>query len=168
VSPSTISWVGSTQAFLLLIVGVATGVLFDKGYFRPLLWIGAVLVVFGMMMTSLVKSYYQALLAQGICLGLGEGLLFVSSVAILPQHFTTKKVLANGIAASGSSLGGIIYPIMFRKLEQSIGFGWATRTMGFLALATLSFSLSVMKVRALPKMKRKLLDLGAVRNSPLN
>ncbi len=120
------------------------------------------LVVLGMMMTSIAKDYSHVILAQGICVGLGQGLLFVSSVAILPQHFTTKKALANGIAASGSSLGGIVYPIMFRHLEQSMGFGWTVRIMGFIAMGTLGVSISVMRLRALPKVKRKMLDLSAV------
>lgn len=56
-------------------------------------------------MTSLCTQYWAVMLAQGICVGLGSGCLFVPSVAILPQYFTTKKAFANGIAASGSSLG---------------------------------------------------------------
>jgi MFS family permease len=166
-SPSSISWIGSTQAFLLLVVGVATGVLFDKGYFRPMLWVGSVMVVFGMMMTSIAKEFTHIILAQGLCVGIAQGLLFVSSVAILPQHFTTKKALANGIAASGSSLGGIIYPIVFRQMEQSVGFGWATRTIAFLAFFTLGISISLLKLRAVPRTTRKLLDLGAVRTPAL-
>lgn len=104
-SPSNISWIGSIQAFLLLIIGAVTGPIYDAGYFRALVWTGSFLVVLGIMMTSLSTQYWEAMLAQGICVGLGSGCLFVPSVAILPQYFTTKKALATGIAASGSSLG---------------------------------------------------------------
>lgn len=56
-------------------------------------------------MTSLCTEYWQVMLAQAICIGLGCGCIFVPSVAILPQYFTTKKAIATGVAASGSSLG---------------------------------------------------------------
>ena len=102
---SSISWIGSIQACLLIFVGVITGPLFDRGYLRTLIATGTALVVFGMMMTSLCREYWQFVLAQGLVVGLGCGCLFVPSVAIIPTYFTTKKALALGIGASGSSLG---------------------------------------------------------------
>lgn len=75
------------------------------------------MIVFGYMMTSLATEYYQVMLAQGICVGIGTGCLFVPSGAIMPQYFKKRKALANGIAATGSSIGGVIYPIMFYKSQ---------------------------------------------------
>ena len=104
-TPSNISWIGSIQAYLLLLVGVITGPLYDAGYFRQLVMLGSFLVVFGMMMTSISKIYWEVMLAQAVCIGIGCGCLFLPSVAILPSYFSTRKALATGIAASGSSLG---------------------------------------------------------------
>lgn len=118
------------------------------------------------MMTSLATKYWQVVLAQGIVVGLGNGCLWVPSVAILPQYFSTRKALANGIAAAGSSCGGVIYPIVFHQLQRRVGFGWATRTIAFIALGTLSFSISVMKQRIMPKQKRKLIELEAFKEAP--
>lgn len=150
----------------MLLVGVVTGPAYDAGYFRSLITTGAVLIPLGFMMTSLAKEYWQTLLAQAFCIGIGNGCLFIPSVAILPQYFSTRKALANGIAASGSSLGGIIYPIVFRRLEQQVGFGWATRTVGFISLVTVWFSVLVMKPRVIPKQTRHLTDLAAFRELP--
>jgi MFS family permease len=104
-TPSNISWIGSIQAYLLLLVGSVTGPMYDAGYFRSLLLTGSFLVVFGMMMTSICTEYWQLMLAQGVCVGLGCGCIFVPSIAILPTYFSTRKASATGIAASGSSLG---------------------------------------------------------------
>lgn len=104
-SPSDISWIGSVQAFLLMLVGALTGPIYDAGYFRALLAVGSFGVVFGFMMLSLAKTYWQVILAQGVCVGLGAGCLFVPSVAILSTYFSTRIATAMGIAASGSSLG---------------------------------------------------------------
>lgn len=118
------------------------------------------------MMTSLCREYWQVVLAQGIVVGLGNGFLWVPSVAILPQYFTTRKALANGLAAAGSSMGGIVYPITFRQLEKHVGFGWATRAIAFIALGTLMFSITVMKQRVMPKQKRDLFDFSGFKEAP--
>jgi len=165
-SPSNISWIGSIQAFLLLIVGVITGPAYDAGYFRTLISLGAFLIPFGLMMTSLCSKCWQVVLAQAICVGLGNGCMFIPSVAILPQYFSTRKALVNGIAASGSSLGGVIYPIVFRQLYPRIGFPWATRVLGFISSVTSLFSVAVMRVRVVPKQKRALLELSAFKEFP--
>jgi MFS family permease len=162
-SPSSIAWIGSIESALLMLVGVITGPLFDAGYFYVLVPVGTFLVVFGLMMTSLSTEYYQIMLAQGICVGIGTGCLFVPSVALLPQYFKKKRGLANGIAASGSSIGGVLYPIVFHQLQQEIGFPWATRVLGFLSLATCIVSICVMRLRFRPQEKRALLQLSAFR-----
>lgn len=160
-SPSEISWIGSIQSFLSLMVGVFTGPLYDAGYFRYIICAGGFLVPFGYMMTSICTQYWQVLLAQGFVIGIGNGCLFVPAVAILPQYFSTKNPLVNGIAASGSSLGGIVIPFVMTRLERQVGFGWATRTIGFIAMATGAVSIATMKPRLTPKSKRKLLEIAA-------
>lgn len=104
-SAANLSWIGSIQAFLLLFVGALTGVIYDAGYLRSLLWVGAGLSVFGMMMTSISTHYWHFVLAQGIMTGCGFGSLFVPSIAIVSQYFSTRKTFATGIASTGSSLG---------------------------------------------------------------
>ncbi|KAL5338993.1 major facilitator superfamily domain-containing protein [Aspergillus crustosus] len=158
---STIAWIGSLQSFLLMLFGVVTGPLFDAGYFRALLGFGTIMLPFGFMMISISSKFWHLILAQGICIGLACGCLFVPAIAILPQYFRQKRGLANGIAATGSSIGGVIYPIMFNQLQKSVGFHWATRAVGFLAFGTCLISLSLMRMRFIPKEKRKLIQLGA-------
>ncbi|RAK96110.1 major facilitator superfamily protein [Aspergillus ibericus CBS 121593] len=163
---STISWIGSLQSFLIMFLGVLSGPVYDAGYLFPLLYTGSFLVVFGHMMLSLCHEFWQILLAQSFCIGIGAGLLFVPSVAILSTYFTTKLPFAVGIAASGSSVGGVIYPIMLRNLQSEVGFGWSVRITGFIALFGLSISCISMKVRVLPATRRKMVDLAAFREVP--
>lgn len=160
-SSSSISWIGSIQAFLLMEVGALTGPIYDAGYFRELLIAGSFLLVLGQMMLSLCHTYWQVLLAQAFCIGLGTGCLFVPSVAILSTYFSTRIGTAIGIAVSGSSFGGVIYPIVFHKLLPQIGFAWTTRVLGFLVLGTMVIPNLCMRVRVLPAKSRSLLDLKA-------
>lgn len=104
VSNSDISWIGSIQAFLVCATTVVAGPVFDRGHSRILVMFGSIVGVFGMMMTSLCTEYWQLMLAQGMCVGVGSGCLFLPAIAIIPSYFTTKRALATGIAASGSSL----------------------------------------------------------------
>ena len=104
-SASDISWIGSIQPFLLMIVSAIAGPIYDAGYSRQLVFAGSCLTVLGMFLLSICKEYWHVLLAQGICNGLGAGLLFVPSVAIISTYFTTKIATAVGIAACGSSVG---------------------------------------------------------------
>lgn len=124
------------------------------------------MVVFGLMMASLGYEYYQLLLAQGFCIGIGAGCLFIVSVAIIPQYFSTKRAFAIGIAASGSSLGGVIYPIVFHELQPVVGYGWATRIMGFIALATLSVPCVCIRLRVLPPPRKTIIDFSGFKELP--
>lgn len=146
-----------------MMIGVITGPLFDAGYFRALICFAAFLLPFGLMMTSLATEYWQLILSQGVCIGLAAGCLFVPSVAILPQYFRAKRGLANGFAASGSSIGGVVYPIMFDRLQKKVGFAWATRALGFVCFGTICISISIMRQRFQPKEKRKLVQLSALK-----
>lgn len=166
-SPSEISWIGTFQAFLLVALSLVVGPIFDRGYFRALIIIGTFLTVLGIMMTSLATQYWQVFLAQGLTTGLGTGCLFLPSVATVATYFTTKRALAIGIVASGGSIGSVIYPIVFQRLEPRIGFPWATRALGFIALGTLLISIAVMRARLPPTRKaRAVLDLGAFKYAP--
>lgn len=104
-TPSSISWIGSVQIFLLMVGGALTGPIYDAGHFRLLIAVGSFLIVFGHMMLSLCTSYWQIILAQAFCIGIGTGCLFVPAVGIISTYFHSKLALATGIAASGSSLG---------------------------------------------------------------
>ncbi|GFF27512.1 monocarboxylate permease homologue, mch4 [Aspergillus udagawae] len=165
-SSSNISWIGAIQAFMLLVVGVITGPVYDSGYFYALAATGSILVVVGFMALSVCAEYRQVLLAQAICVGVGNGCLYIPSVAIISQYFSSRRAIATALAASGSSFGGVLYPIVFRQLQPHIGFGWATRALGFLVLATTSFSLSVMRVRQVPKQRRFLTEFSAFKEVP--
>ena len=165
-SSSNISWIGCITAFMLLFCGVFVGPVYDRGYLRTLLVVGAFMVVFGHMMLSLCTKYWEVLLAQGFVIGIGTGCLFVPCVAIIPQYFSTKLGAAVGLAASGSALGGVIYPIVLYRLIGDIGFGWAVRVVGFIALGTLLVPISVMQLRVKPPKVRAMFDVASFTDIP--
>lgn len=165
-SPSTIAWIGSIQGCFVIGGAIISGRLVDGGYSTYLLYIGSFLVVFGMMMASISSEFYQLFLSQGVCVGLGCSMLFLTSVAIVAQYFTTKRAAAMGIVACGSSVGGVIYPIMIHKLIEEVGFGWATRILAFMILALMSIPCLVLRHRLPPRKSGPLIDPASLRDLP--
>ncbi|WQF87083.1 Putative major facilitator superfamily, MFS transporter superfamily [Colletotrichum destructivum] len=170
-SADAIAWIGSIQSCLVLLVGVLVGPLYDAGYFRSLTLTGIALVFLGLCMTSLASRYWQTLLAQAFCVGLGAGCLYIPSVAIIPQWFARRRALATGVVATGSGLGGVVYPLIIQGLLPRVGFPWATRVIAFISLATNAFAFAVLRERKpgglgteMQRRRRVMLDLSAYRN----
>lgn len=104
--------------------------------------IGSVGVVFSLMMTSLCKEFYQFILAQGVLLGISMALLVCPVLALIGQYIKVKRALAMAIVISGSSLGGVVWPIVLTQLlkKPNIGFGWTMRIAGFIMVPLLSLT----------------------------
>ncbi|KAG6861478.1 hypothetical protein C0995_016257 [Termitomyces sp. Mi166 len=115
-------------------LGVVSGKLFDKGYFRFLVITGSAIFSFSLFMLSLTQpqQYYQVFLAQGVGMGIGLGLTFVPSVSILVIHFEQRRALASGIALSGGSIG-------------AIGFAQGVRATAYLVLGCLVVANGLMR-----------------------
>ncbi|KAI0076206.1 MFS general substrate transporter [Panus rudis PR-1116 ss-1] len=134
-SPSTISWIGSLQLWVFFFCGGIVGRIFDAYGPRILMIPGAIILTVGTMLTSICTKYYQYMLCQGVLFGLGIGLLFYPALASVSTHFKKYRATALGLALSGSGVGGVIYPIMFRQLFELCGFAWGVRISGFIGLA---------------------------------
>ncbi|EZG01117.1 hypothetical protein H106_08462 [Trichophyton rubrum CBS 735.88] len=149
-SPSSVAWIPSLELFMMYLVAPLCGKGFDNFGPRYLLIGGSLFHVFGLMMTSLSTEYYQILLAQGICSPFGAGFLFYPTMNSTVTWFYKKRALAVGIVASGSSLGGIIMPIMITKLIPMLGFPWTMRVCAFLILGLCIVACSCVKSRIPP------------------
>ncbi|KAK7689981.1 hypothetical protein QCA50_006621 [Cerrena zonata] len=134
-TPSTISWIGSLQLWVFFFSGGFVGRLFDAYGPHVLMIPGTLILVVSTMITSICTQYYQYILCQGVFFGLGVGLLFYPSLAAISTHFSKYRATALGIAVAGSGVGGVIYPILFRRLFTTCGFAWGVRIAGFMGLA---------------------------------
>ena len=58
--------------------------------------------------------------------------------------------------------GGVIYPILFRRLLASVGFAWATRTIAFIMLCTSILPLICLRKRIASTKTRTILNINAL------
>ncbi|GAB1217487.1 MFS sugar transporter [Aspergillus terreus] len=133
--------------------GPIIGRIYERQGPRYLLLFGSFMHVLGLMMASLGTEYYQILLAQGICSPIGISCLFTPATYCTLTWFHRRRGLAMGIISAGSSLGGVVFPIMIDHLITDLGFAWAIRIAAFLILAMLIFSNLTVRSRIQPDPK---------------
>lgn len=166
VTPSAISWIGSIQLFLIYFMGTFSGRALDAGYYRAVLVCGCFLQVLAVFITSISSRYWQLLLAQGICKGLGDGLVFCPTVALVATYFSKRRALAIACAASGGATGGIIFPLIAQQLLPKAGFGWTVRVMGFVILFNSAIAISLARIRLPPRQTGPLVEWAAFKEKP--
>lgn len=104
-------------------------------------------------MVSLSSEYYQFMLVQGVLMGSAVAFLQFPAFAVVAQYFDKKRAAALGLMVSGSSIGGVVFPIVLSKLLNSsnIGFGWSMRIIGFMMLPFMLFACFVIRPRVPPR-----------------
>ncbi|EFE41002.1 hypothetical protein TRV_04294, partial [Trichophyton verrucosum HKI 0517] len=157
---STISWITSMEFFFMMFMSPVAGRLFDRYGPRVPLLIGTVLHVLGLMMASISTKYYQFVLSQSVCSGIGASFIFnpaMAAVCVIPfangrsnlnvnclfqpqTYFRERRGLIAGLTVAGSSLGGVIFPLMVQHLLPAVGFGWTMRICAFLILGLLIYA----------------------------
>ncbi|KAJ5667309.1 hypothetical protein N7507_003173 [Penicillium longicatenatum] len=138
---SDISWIGGFQVFCLLFMSMLSGRATDAGLARLVVGAGAVSLLLGTFMTSLATTYWQIFLAQGLCIGIGQGLMWLPSVTLISTYFVRLRVLAVTAAATG--------------------FPWAVRCMGFVVLVMVVLILALLRPRLPPRKSGPLVEWGA-------
>ncbi|TLD21552.1 hypothetical protein PspLS_08910 [Pyricularia sp. CBS 133598] len=172
---SQIAWVGSVQTFLAYALCVVAGRLADAGYIRSTVSVGSVFVVVGTLATSWAVQYWQILLAQGLCTGLGLGLITTPTLTVVNSYFDSKRSVAVASATVGTGVGSIVFPAVVQLLIPQVGFAWAVRCSALVALIFCSVGVVLLRPREQPqpeqaadaaaddKSSLPLIDLGALR-----
>jgi MCP family monocarboxylic acid transporter-like MFS transporter 10 len=104
-SSSSISWILTTQLFLMFFLSQPVGMIVDMFGPRTILVPTCLLAIAGLIGLSFATEYWQIFLAQSLCFGLGAAGVFVPGLVSASQYFKKKRAFAVGIVASGSSVG---------------------------------------------------------------
>lgn len=78
------------------------------------------------------------------------------AAAVISHHFARHRAIAVGIAFTGSSVGGIVFPIMLNKMltNPHIGFATTVRWMAGLMAVALFVGNALVRTRLPPRKER--------------
>ncbi|GME78782.1 unnamed protein product [[Candida] boidinii] len=147
VPTSTISWIFSIYSFLMLGSCVLSGTYFDRNGARLPLVLGSIMLVGGVLGMGNSTKVYQFILSFSILCGFGSGILMSPVIGAISHYFKKNRATANGIATNGGSVGGVIFPLMLRKLYTQVGFMWSMRILALLCGVCLALSFFLVKER---------------------
>lgn len=144
---SVLTLIGSLQPFTVFLSSIPAVSIMNRVGARPAIALGGAIMIFAFMMISICKQVWQLFLAQGILFGLGCGLSVFVAYSLPPQWFKKRRALAVGLCASGSSLGGMLWPIAFSSLVSNVGFAWANRIIGFIYIPLVAVAVFAAEAR---------------------
>lgn len=72
------------------------------------------------------------MLTFGVMAGVGSSLIFTPAFTAPGHYFRDKRGEATGLATTGGSIGGVIFPLILGKTIPKIGFPWGARILGFI------------------------------------
>ncbi|OAQ99240.1 hypothetical protein LLEC1_02103 [Akanthomyces lecanii] len=166
ISQSQVSWIGSIQFLLTYGMCTVSGRLADAGYIHSTVAVGAFLVVLGTFMTSLGSQYWHFLLSQGLCVGFGLGTMFMPPLAVATSYFDKRRTMAVTCAATGTGIGGVVFPAIIQYLIPKVGFPWAVRVSAFVALIATGTALLLLRPRLKPRRSGPLVEWSAFTEKP--
>jgi predicted MFS family arabinose efflux permease len=118
-----------------LIVSPITGVLIDRYSVRALMTLGSLIVAAGFYLTSIAASITFFNLAIGLTMAMA--MAFTGSMAgsaAVSRWFTRSLGKAMGIAAMGTSMGGIVIPALLTYWLNSDGWRGALQNISLVTL----------------------------------
>ncbi|KHN94317.1 Major facilitator superfamily domain, general substrate transporter [Metarhizium album ARSEF 1941] len=119
-------WTDASPVCLCFCGGLVSGPLFDKLGSRLPMTMGAGLVSASLLGSAFSTEFLHYLVCQGVFFGSGIALLYYPAMGAVTEWFSTKRPLALGIAASGASVGGVIWssalPVLANQISHRILF----------------------------------------------
>ena len=114
--------------FLSIVTNIISpfgGIQVDRGSVRKLMLLGICALVLGLLVLSQARALWQAWVAFGLILPVGN--LFLGQLttsALITRWFERIRGRAMGISAVGTSLGGFVIPVLFASLSEL--YDWRT------------------------------------------
>ncbi|RDL31166.1 MFS monocarboxylate transporter [Venustampulla echinocandica] len=132
-SPRDVGWIAAVNIFLNLFLGVQIGPLFDRYGSRYLVLVGSVVYVVSLVVLAECTRYWHFMLVYGVVNGISGACLTTTALAVVAHWFERRRGLASGIAFIGSSVGGIVFPLVLKSTLENLSWAWALRVVALIA-----------------------------------
>lgn len=139
--------IGSSEMGVSLLAGPLISASVNQFGFRKTAISGAFLSSISIMCSSFVDNYIAFLILFGILGGLGNGLVYCSSIIIVGHYFEKYRAIATGAAMCGSSLGILCLSPIYTHLIKSYGLDRTLQVQASLMCVCLLCSCTYKPVR---------------------
>ncbi len=95
-------------------------------------------------------EFWHFILTFSILGGVGTSLIFTPAVGAIAHFFCHRRGAATGLAATGGSFGGIIFPLALEALFPKVGFAWSVRLLALIFLVLLVIANLLIRTRLPP------------------
>ncbi|KAI1842468.1 hypothetical protein JX265_013725 [Neoarthrinium moseri] len=162
-----IGWITGVFTSLALFLGIQIGPILDTYGPRVLGWVGCAIYIPVFFVLAECQTYWHFMLVLGIWGAVGAAIISIVGVAVVGKWFVRRRGLAMGVALCGSSIGGVVMPLMLRELLPRLGWAWSIRILAFLIMGvTIGGVLCMQQLPSQPlapqRRKRVTLNFGAL------
>lgn len=140
----------SMRSIVLAFSLTLAGRLVDRYDPRVVIASGGIITALGMFLSGIATNGWQLYVSYGFLIGLGDGVLYITCVAVVSRWFIKKRALAIGIITTGVPLSGLITNPLTAWLISSLGLRNAFFALGGLLTASM---VAVLVLRGYPEEK---------------
>ncbi|XP_055344423.1 monocarboxylate transporter 12-like [Paramacrobiotus metropolitanus] len=115
-SSSLTSLVGSFLYGVYLLMGPIACSLADTFGYRLIIFSGSLIAASGFAVSFFVNNLYVLIVTYGVIGGMGFGLIYSPSIMYVCAYFKEGNALAVGLTVCGSSVGGMVFPLIVTAL----------------------------------------------------
>ncbi|EGN96014.1 hypothetical protein SERLA73DRAFT_185513, partial [Serpula lacrymans var. lacrymans S7.3] len=146
---STLAFIGSTAiAFVAFGAIVNTRIIRLMGT-RHAAFLACSFMGFGQILSGwATRSVGGLFVTNGIVMGFGCSLCFMTCGTLPAQYFSRRRGLANGLVYAGGGIGGCVLSILMEVLLNKVGIAWTFRVFGFVTLAATLPATMLLKERS--------------------
>ncbi|KAK5950187.1 hypothetical protein OHC33_008902 [Knufia fluminis] len=141
------AFVGGSNFAAALVTAPAVNWLLRKFGTRPVMFSGCVIWAVGWITASFATTLWQLILSQGICVGVGLGVIWQPSTGVISQWFQKKRSMAQGFTSAGSGVIGIIYSVSTTHMIQRLSLEWSLRITGITSFVCLCCATGLIRDR---------------------
>jgi MFS family permease len=115
--------------------------------------------ILSLVLLAQCKLYWHFMLVYGVLGGTSSAFLTTTALAVVAHWFEVKRGMASGTAFVGSSVGGIIFPLMLRSALENLSWAWAIRLVSLVALVLMVIGNICIRGRLPPRKNGGAVDL---------
>ena len=125
------SGVGAVTAVGFLLLAPILGRVGDIYGVKRAVLLGGSIAAASYMLTSVSQEIWQIYIWQGFLFGMGAGMGYLASAAVVSQWFEKRRGFATSLAVAGGGVGNILIPPLTQHLFDRHGWRNAALVLGF-------------------------------------